>query len=561
MNENRELRIENLEPRIKPAGRRFWVTIALTLIFLVGLGLHLWRISYPPIPVFDEAHFATYAVDYLIGQAHLEIHPPLGKLIYAAVLRGAWGSADIPGWQFLEVRPSADPGRLTFARTADSFGDFPYVPLRATAAVWGALLPLVIYWFARTVGAGQIGSLLSALFVMLDNAFLTDQRFIFLNGMFLVLGFAALAWYFRAQTLSYEVSHSVIPVSGSESNLPSPPPAPRLRRASLLGKGGGAELGSSALLAGILWGLALGVKITAVVFLGPILLFWAAGRQSGRRVLAFGLAGLTVLVILYALNQFFFSPQDQLNVWSTLGVLPDSALHIPARWHAIQNGIASAFVVLMELLVSVGGYVTPDGARHVLNSRWYEWLVGRGGFNLYQASTAPDSPRIALQGNLVLWYGALLAVLIALAAGLRNAIVRLHKEIDSRTMGIAICAPSSTRGQIGNLRPLRRSVSEASGNDKRGVPERYNRTLIILLGGYLASLAPFLVVTRSTFFYHYFPALCFAFVLLGWSIERLSATLSPGRRVWFIALTVLAVVTGFLLRIHLVYGVKPIWGS
>lgn len=56
------------------------------LIFLINFLIRLPNISFPNSPVFDEAHFSTYAAAYALHKPHLDIHPPLGKMLYAVPL-------------------------------------------------------------------------------------------------------------------------------------------------------------------------------------------------------------------------------------------------------------------------------------------------------------------------------------------------------------------------------------------------------------------------------------------------------------------------------------------
>ena len=235
-----------------------FVFAALAVIVAMSTVLHFWRISYPSQPLFDEVHFATYAADYVQHRAYYDIHPPLGKLMYAAVLsfvmpRNFFGTS-----QFVIIKMNQETKNLDVTDAGVPFGDFPYVPLRAASAVVGVLLVLAFYKFLRALGLSTIGSLLGAFFVTFENALLLDTRLILLNSMFMAFGFLALAFYFQKNRRPW--------------------------------------------LAGTLWGLALSVKLSAIVFSAPIFITYyltrvkknnyALEKLYGKKFLVMGIIGL-----------------------------------------------------------------------------------------------------------------------------------------------------------------------------------------------------------------------------------------------------------------------------
>lgn len=145
------------------------IPLALILFTLASAFFHFISIGRPSVPVFDEIYFATYASDYAMGRAHYDLHPPLGKLIYAALLMTA--PASRRDAQFIRIYPGPD-GMLVTQPLRSSFGEFPYKRLRMTSAVIGATLPLAVWLLLRRLGLSQGASLVGSGLVLLENALL-----------------------------------------------------------------------------------------------------------------------------------------------------------------------------------------------------------------------------------------------------------------------------------------------------------------------------------------------------------------------------------------------------
>lgn len=54
-----------------------------------------------------------------------------------------------------------------------------------------------------------------------------------------------------------------------------------------------------------------------------------------------------------------------------------------------------------------------------------------------------------------------------------------------------------------------------------GIKQKSNRTALFLLIGYMAELLPWVLVTRTTYIYHYFPCVPFTVLMLGYSIQTI----------------------------------------
>ncbi len=296
-----------------------------TLVAITALGfyLHLLNISYPPRPVFDEAHFATYAADYVKGVPFFDIHPPFGKLIYSATLSLAATPQNVKNTDFVIIKGQEKAGgdEITVTGGNSPFNNFPYIPLRVVSAIFGAALALIFYWFLRSLGVPNIGAILGALFLTLENALLLETRLILMDGMYLAFGFAALALYFKK---------------------PQWPTA-----------------------AGAVWGLALGVKMTAVVFAGPLLIYYLLKKKTGETAAEksdlkkFSIAAVLVFLIVFSVNYAIFTPMEHLDVLKSLGMISYTA----------TPRLPYLTAPLADLFFSFGNYVV--GSPNILQSPWY----------------------------------------------------------------------------------------------------------------------------------------------------------------------------------------------
>jgi dolichyl-phosphate-mannose--protein O-mannosyl transferase len=405
---------------------------ALALIILVSACVHFYRISYPASPVFDEAHFATYAADYTLHKAFFDIHPALGKLLYAGVL---WISGAHPAQnQFLVDTYDPATKRINESMNGLPYGDFPYVLLRIFSALAGILLVIIFYLFLRTIGVGNIGALLGTFFLALDNAFIVQTRLILLDGFLWVFALSALIFYFKK------------------------PQRP--------------------VIAGILWGLSLAVKLSAVVFIAPILIYCILKREK-KGLVSFIVAGLIVLTFIIAINPLFSSVNDQLAVLnSTFGFTIKLSAQSAAGAVALLKNYTG--IILVGALEGLGNYVGGGGLQGTIASPWYLWpikqipmpyFIGSPGITLF-----PNS--IILDGNPIVWYASTLAIIF----------------------GLVLCY-RYTKDYL------------------RGAEDK--KPFLILLGGYVLTMLPFIfIVHRDTFLYHYLPSLLFAIGLLAWSVAH-----------------------------------------
>jgi dolichyl-phosphate-mannose-protein mannosyltransferase len=387
--------------------KKKWTVYALGALLLTSFALHLYRISYPATPVFDEAHFATYAVDYYTGTPFFDIHPPLGKLMYAEVLRlASYHPATAP--QFVKWTKNAETGLYQIVKSVLDYGDFPYVGLRLLSCLFGVLLPLVFYFFLRSIGMGRAGALLAVFFVVFENALLLQTRLILMDGMYLVFGFTALAFFFNSAKSRWRP-----------------------------------------LIGGVFWGLSLGVKLIGVVFIVPALVSFYMQNRSDRvshkpKLTAFFFAGSILFFFIALGNNIFFSVHDRLELWHAIGLGGSSpAFELQTT---VPDSLPRYLVTsLTENFLEVSKNI--EGATDTLHSPWYLWPVMQKPI-LYLKESAAST--FMLKGNPVIWFSGTLAV----AAAIFLALKRLKKYWRDRNEEYVKTPLILLSGYVGALLPF-----------------------------------------------------------------------------------------------------------
>ena len=133
--------IKEVFPEKKSKPFELDTTDAVAIVFFTALGVitRVFRIQFPPSPVFDEIHFGNFTNWYFRGQYFHDIHPPLGKLIHAVI-------ANFAGYK----------GEYSFELLdGKKYPSMTYVALRLTPAFFGALCIPLSYLIIRASGGSQ----------------------------------------------------------------------------------------------------------------------------------------------------------------------------------------------------------------------------------------------------------------------------------------------------------------------------------------------------------------------------------------------------------------------
>ena len=308
-----------LRPGLPTDRRRALITAAV--LGGVALWMRLWRLSYPPELIFDEAYYPIHAremlefgSEYNRGYNYI-VHPPLGKWMIGL-------------------------GEIVF-------GDTP-LGWRVPSAIAGAICVVLLFWIARRMtGSTYLGAIAGLLLAFDAFSFVlgrTGLLDLFLP-LFVLAGLAALL-------IDRDQVRTRLAAILEAGPLPD---WPRL------------GLRSWRMIAGIMLGSACAVKWSGIWFLAAFAILsvlWdrAALRSAGAprptrvavaRVLPGAFGALAVLPIVTYLTTFagWFATESaqgrhwaQQNPDTALGFVPDawrSLWHQHAQWLTFHNGLSS----------------------------------------------------------------------------------------------------------------------------------------------------------------------------------------------------------------------------
>ncbi|CAG79559.1 Dolichyl-phosphate-mannose-protein mannosyltransferase-domain-containing protein [Yarrowia lipolytica] len=181
--------LEEMAPEVTPAPgyKNLSEERALTpkdrvLIFVVSFlaGYTRFRnIWQPSSVVFDEVHFGGFARKYVIGRFFMDVHPPLAKMLFAAV-----------GWL------AGYDGEFEFSSIGVDYlsSNVPYVAMRSYPAVLGVATVALAYLTLKASGCRTATCFFGAALLAIENSLVTESRYILLDSP--LIFFLALTVYF-----------------------------------------------------------------------------------------------------------------------------------------------------------------------------------------------------------------------------------------------------------------------------------------------------------------------------------------------------------------------------
>jgi len=160
--------------------------IILIIITILSFITRFYKIWEPSEVVFDEVHFGKFASYYLKRTYFFDLHPPLGKLLIAL-------SGYLVGYD----------GHYLFSNIGENYVEHqvPYIFLRSSCAFFGSLLAPLVYLIMIESGYSVYAATLSSVFVLFDNALISQSRHIFLDAYLLAFLLLAVYSYIRFHKL------------------------------------------------------------------------------------------------------------------------------------------------------------------------------------------------------------------------------------------------------------------------------------------------------------------------------------------------------------------------
>lgn len=347
---------------------KFTVPIVLLVLGFVSRFALIWH---PNQVVFDEVHFGKFVSGYFTGNYFFDIHPPLGKLLIALA---AYIGDFQPGFDFKVI--------------GEAYTSSSYIALRLVPNLFGAFLPVCIYFFVRSLRGSTMAAFFAGITLVFENAILVQSHFILVDSMLFLFGFFGLALFFFYRNYSNNPVH-------------------------ILG-------------AGIFFALSFSVKWTGISFLALacIVSLWDLRqglsektfliKRLGFLALALFLIPLFVYMLVFAIH-FSLLPKsgkgDGFMSRSFLKTLSGSSVEENDSIKPLN--FVGKFIELNKRIYSSNASLS---SKHPYSSKFYTWPVMLRPIFYWSKQASPGfRTRIYLLGNPFIWWiacGAVIAGLI-----------------------------------------------------------------------------------------------------------------------------------------------------
>ena len=331
---------------------------AVFIILVLSIATHFAFFGYPDETVFDEVHFGKFVSGYYTGEYYFDIHPPLGKLIIAGFAK------------LFNFKPE-----FNFAEIGEKFPDKKYLVLRFLPVLAGTLLPVIIFLLILELGLSRIAAFAGGLFIIFENAILTQSRLMLLDPFLLLFGFASFLFYFKSRSALHTARYRV--------------------------------------LMSVFAGLAVSIKWTGLSFIAiPIIIEMWEYRMS-----------LSYKNLIRYFKWLISFVGIVLTVYFSVFLLHFALLPKPGPGDAFMKpGFRDNSIVKNILDLNIEMYRSNQRltATHPYNSSWYEWPFMVRPIYYW----VKDNARIYLFGNPVIWWSST----IAIAFGIKYLVLSINKR-------------------------------------------------------------------------------------------------------------------------------------
>ena len=339
---------------------------SLIILILVSIGVHFAFFGHPNETVFDEVHFGKFVSAYYTHEYYFDIHPPGGKLIIAGFAK------------LFNFSPE-----YSFAQIGQSFPDYKYLALRFLPLLAGTFLPIIIYFLALELGLSIMGAFGVGMLIALENALLTQSRYILMDPFLLLFGFSSLLFYFKYKN------------SG-----------PLIHNTKYL------------ILMALFGGLSVSIKWTGIAFLGLaglIELIDIVRHLSFKRVtnliLYFAVIPLILYFSIFVIHFSLLTKSGDGDAFMTPAFqssLADSDYATDPKIKPLNT--FQKFIELNKEMYTANKTLT---ATHPYSSKWYTWpFMTRPIYYWNQDSTnTPTQSKIYLIGNPIIWWASTVSIM------------------------------------------------------------------------------------------------------------------------------------------------------
>ena len=351
------------------------------ILLLLALFTRFWNLSSPAQVVFDETHFGKFISAYFDHKYYFDIHPPLGKLMIA-------GFAKIFGYR----------AGFDFNHIGETYSPDKFFLLRFLPALFGALLPLLIYCLARAMDSSRKAAFFAGFLVLFENTILVESRFILLDIFLLFFGFAAFLFFLVFRK------------------------AEGKRKIAFL------------ILSGLFVGLAISIKWTGLSFLAVIFFLALADLLKDLRLKKFFLPFTILAAIAFAVYFASFAVHFSLLYKSGPGdAFMSRAFQQTLAGSSVSTDTKPLSLIgkFLELNIAMFDASARMIAIHPDASHWQEWLIMRKPVWYW---TKDSRQNIYLFGNPVIWLMVFLGLIIIFLELLRNKPKILKKQEEKRQM-------------------------------------------------------------------------------------------------------------------------------
>lgn len=152
--------------------------LPILTIIAVSLITHFIFFGYPSSVVFDEVHIGKYIMWHLQGSYFFDVHPPLGRLIFA----------------FFAYIFNDGNFNVDFNKIGNTLPHW-IIMLRLIPTLFGIALPLVCYGISNRLKIDKVLSFIGAIFICFENSLIVQSRFILTDSFILFFGFISIYIY------------------------------------------------------------------------------------------------------------------------------------------------------------------------------------------------------------------------------------------------------------------------------------------------------------------------------------------------------------------------------